>query len=108
MWNKIKPILLTFALLWLIGSCIITKTKADTAISTNILPNAGTTSSNMDNFDLDGVQSGSTGFLNNNSTHNGFDITCQTQVLKVGMKAQQLINLVVHLIQPQIAQVTQT
>ena len=80
MWNKIKPILLTFALIWLIGSCVITKTKADTAISTNILPNAGTTSSNMDNFDLDGVQSGSTGFLNNNSTHNGFDITCQTQV----------------------------
>ena len=71
MWNKIKPILLTFALIWLIGSCVITKTKADTAISTNILPNAGTTSSNMDNFDLDGVQSGSTGFLNNNSTHNG-------------------------------------
>ena len=68
MWNKIKPILLTFALIWLIGSCVITKTKADTAISTNILPNAGTTSSNMDNFNLDGVQSGSTGFLNNNST----------------------------------------
>ena len=80
MWNKIKPILLTCTLIWLIGSCVITKTKADTAISTNILPNAGTTSSNMDNFDLDGVQSGSTGFLNNNSTHNGFDITCQTQV----------------------------
>ena len=80
MWNKIKPILLTCTLIWLIGSCVITKTKADTAISTNILPNAGTTSSNMDNFNLDGVQSGSTGFLNNNSTHNGFDITCQTQV----------------------------
>jgi len=52
----------------------------DTATSTNILPNAGTTSSSMDNFDLDGVQSGSTGALNNNSTHNGFTITCPTQV----------------------------
>ena len=52
----------------------------DTATSTNILPNAGTSSSNMDNFNLDGVQSGSTGALTNNSTHNGFTITCPTQV----------------------------
>ena len=51
----------------------------DTATSTNILPNAGTTSSSRDNFDLDGVNSG-TGALNNNSTHNGFTITCPTQV----------------------------
>lgn len=79
MWNKIKPILLTCTLIWLIGSCVITKTKADTAISTNILPNAGTTSSNMDNFNLDGVNSG-TGNLNHNSTHNGFTITCGTQI----------------------------
>jgi len=52
----------------------------DTATSTNILPNAGTTSSSLDQFDLDGVQSGSTGALTNNSTHNGFTITCATQV----------------------------
>jgi len=52
----------------------------DTATSLNILPNAGTTSSNKDQFDLDGVQSGSTGALDNNSTHNGFTITCPTQV----------------------------
>ena len=52
----------------------------DTATSTNILPNAGTSSSNMDNFNLDGVQFGSTGALTNNSTHNGFTITCPTQV----------------------------
>ena len=51
----------------------------DTATSTNILPNAGTTSSSRDNFDLDGVNSG-TGALTNNSTHNGFTITCPTQV----------------------------
>ena len=51
----------------------------DTATSTNILPNAGTTSSNMDNFNLDGVNSG-TGNLSNNSTHNGFTITCGTTI----------------------------
>ena len=63
------------------GSCIIVKARGenDTATSTNILPNAGTTSSNMDNHNLDGVNSG-TGNLNHNSTHNGFTITCGTQI----------------------------
>jgi len=51
----------------------------DTATSTNILPNAGTTSSSMDNHNLDGVNSG-TGNLSNNSTHNGFTITCDTVI----------------------------
>ena len=67
---------------WLILLLLTTSVFAenDTATSLNILPNAGTTSSNMDQFDLDGVQSGSTGALTNNSTHNGFTITCPTQV----------------------------
>ena len=66
---------------FLIATLIILGAKAenDTATSTNILPNAGTTSSNMDNYDLDGVNSG-TGNLSNNSTHNGFTITCGTTV----------------------------
>ena len=58
----------------------ISKAENDTATSTNILPNAGTTSSSMDQFDLDGVQSGTTGDLTNNSTHNGFTITCPVEV----------------------------
>jgi hypothetical protein len=63
------------------GSCIIFKARGenDTATTTNILPNAGTTSSSMDNFNLDGVNSG-TGNLSNNSTHNGFTITCGTTI----------------------------
>ena len=52
----------------------------DTAFTTNILPNAGTTTSGLTNSTLDGVQSGSTGALTNNSTHNGFTITCEVQV----------------------------
>ena len=52
----------------------------DTAFTTNILPNAGTTTSGLTNSTLDGVQSGSTSALTNNSTHNGFTITCDTQV----------------------------
>jgi hypothetical protein len=51
----------------------------DTATSGNILPNAETPSSGKDNFDLPGVDKG-TGALTNNSTHNGFTITCETEV----------------------------
>ena len=57
----------------------ISKAENDTATSTNILPNAGTTSSSLDNHNLDGVNSG-TGNLSNNSTHNGFTITCGTTI----------------------------
>ena len=77
---KIKPVIIAFFVFYFVLQCTIAKTENDTATSTNILPNAGTTSSSRDNFDLDGVQSGSTGALGNNSTHNGFDITCPTQV----------------------------
>ena len=68
---------------WLYAFLILTliilsaKAENDTATSTNILPNAGTTSSSMDNHNLDGVNSG-TGNLSNNSTHNGFTIPCGT------------------------------
>ena len=51
----------------------------DTAFTTNILPNAGTTTSNYSNSNLDGVASSTTS-LTNNSTHNGFTVTCETQV----------------------------
>ena len=67
---------------WLIPLLLLTTSvfaENDTATSTNILPNAGTTSSNMDNHNLDGVNSG-TGNLSNNSTHNGFTITCDTVI----------------------------
>lgn len=51
----------------------------DTATSTNILPNANVTSSSMDQFDLDGVST-SYGEISNNSTINGFTVTCDTLV----------------------------
>jgi len=72
-----RYILLISLLIMLIPT--ISLAENDTATSTNILPNAGTTSSSMDDFDLDGVNSG-TGDLSNNSTHNGFTITCGTTV----------------------------
>jgi len=67
---------------WLVLLLILTSNvlaENDTATSGNILPNAETPSSGKDNFDLPGVDKG-TGALTNNSTHNGFTITCETEV----------------------------
>ena len=47
------------SLLWLILNLFASSVglaENDTATSTNILPNAGTTSSSRDNFDLDGAK----------------------------------------------------
>jgi len=72
------------SLLWLMltwfGNSVGLAEENDTAFTTNILPNAGTSTSGLTNSTLDGVQSGSTGALSNNSTHNGFTITCEVQV----------------------------
>ena len=68
-----------FMLTWFASSVGLAEDN-DTAFTTNILPNAGTTTSSLSNANLDGVQSGSTGVLTNNSTHNGFTITCETEV----------------------------
>ena len=78
---KIKALAIIFFCCYALVSCFANTVKAenDTATTTNILPNAGTTSSNMDAHNLDGVNSG-TGNLSNNSTHNGFTITCGTTV----------------------------
>jgi len=70
------------SMLWFMLSCFsasVGLADEDTATSANILPNAQTSSSGKDNFDLPGVDKG-TGALTNNSTHNGFTITCSTQV----------------------------
>ena len=82
---KIKTLAVLFFCCYALASCFSsTVNKAfaenDTATTTNILPNAGTTSSSRDAFDLDGVKTGSNVDLTNNGTHNGFTITCDTQV----------------------------
>jgi len=73
-------IVLIFLLMMLIPTISLTE-ENDTAFSTNILPNAGDTTSSYSNADLDGVTTGSSSTtLTNNSTYNGFTITCDTQV----------------------------
>ena len=64
---------------WFSSSVGLKAEENDTAYSTNILPNAGVTSSNQDNFNLDGVSTSSAN-LTNNSTHQGFTITCETEI----------------------------
>jgi len=80
--QKIKALAIIFFCCYALVSCFASKAQAenDTATTTNILPNAGTTSSSRDAFDLDGVKTGSNVDLTNNGTHNGFTITCSTQV----------------------------
>ena len=80
--SKIKTIATIFFVCYFIASCFASSVNAednDTGFSANILPNAGTTTSNYSNAGFDGVAS-STENLTNNSTHNGFTITCETQV----------------------------
>ena len=79
---KIKAIIIAFLCCYALASCFsnVVQAENDTATTTNILPNAGTTSSSRDAFDLDGVKTGSNVDLTNNGTHNGFTITCSTQV----------------------------
>ena len=79
---KIKAVAIIFFCLYALASCFANTVQAenDTATTTNILPNAGTTSSSRDAFDLDGVKTGSNVDLTNNGTHNGFTITCNTQI----------------------------
>ena len=69
--------LFLFSLLFI--SNIVFAEANDTATSTNILPNANVTSSSMDQFDLDGVST-SHKTISNNSTINGFTVTCDTLV----------------------------
>ena len=79
---KIKTLAIAFFCCYALASCFANTVQAenDTATTTNILPNAGTTSSSRDAFDLDGVKTGSNVDLTNNGTHNGFTITCTTQI----------------------------
>ena len=71
--------LLCLLLSWFASSVGLKADENDTAYSTNILPNAGVTSSSQDNFNLDGVST-SAASLTNNSTHQGFTITCETEI----------------------------
>ena len=75
----ILMVILWGMLSWFSSSVGLKAEENDTAYSTNILPNAGVTSSSQDNFNLDGVST-SAASLTNNSTQQGFTITCETEI----------------------------
>ena len=75
----ILMVILWGMLSWFSSSVGLKAEENDTAYSTNILPNAGAISSSQDNFNLDGVST-SAASLTNNSTHQGFTITCETEI----------------------------
>ena len=75
----ILMVILWGMLSWFSSSVGLKAEENDTAYRTNILPNAGVTSSSQDNFNLDGVST-SAASLTNNSTHQGFTITCETEI----------------------------
>lgn len=78
-WGYILLCAFVWSMLSIFASSVGLAEDNDTAFSTNILPNAGTATSNYSNAQLDGVASSTTS-LTNNSTHNGFTVTCETQV----------------------------
>jgi len=81
---KIKFLFIIFICIYLLASCFVKTVSAednDTAFTSNILPNAGDTTSSYSNANLDGVTTGSSATtLTNNLVYNGFTITCDTQV----------------------------
>ena len=82
--TKIKKLAIIFFCCYFLASCFASSVNAednDTGFSSNILPNAGDTTSSYSNADLDGVTTGSSSTtLTNNLVYNGFTITCDTQV----------------------------
>ena len=72
--TKIKTITIIFFVCYFLASCFAGSVNAvdnDTGFSSNILPNAGDTTSSYSNAGLDGVTTGSSATtLTNNSTHN--------------------------------------
>ena len=59
---KIKFLFIVFICIYLLASCFASKVGAednDTAFTSNILPNAGDTTSSYSNANLDGVTTGS-------------------------------------------------
>ena len=77
--KSIKAIIITFLCAWLLGSCIITKLKAENVVTGNILPNAGNSVSSYNSGSAPVISNNTSNTtLNNNATIDGFTVTCNT------------------------------
>ena len=77
--SKIKKVLITFFVCYLIGSCIIHKVKAEDVVTGNILPNAGNSVSSYNSGTTPVISDNTSDTtMSNNTTLDGFAITCDT------------------------------
>jgi len=77
--KSIKALIIIFLCAWLFGSCIITKLKAEDVVTGNILPNAGNSVSSYNSGSAPVISNNTSDTtLSNNTTVDGFTITCET------------------------------
>ena len=77
--SKIKNILITFFVCYFIGACIIHKASAENVVTGNILPNAGNSVSSYNSGTTPVISDNTSDTtMSNNTTLDGFAITCDT------------------------------
>jgi len=77
--SKIKNILITFFVCYLIGACVIHKANAEDVVTGNILPNAGNSVSSYNSGTAPVISDNTSDTtMSNNTTLDGFAITCDT------------------------------
>ena len=77
--KSIKALIVTCIVLWISGSCIVTKLKAEDVITGNILPNAGNAVSSYNGGSTPVISDNTSNTtLSNNATIDGFTVTCNT------------------------------
>jgi len=77
--SKIKNILITFFVCYFIGACIIHKASAEDVVTGNILPNAGNSVSSYNSGTTPVISDNTSDTtMSNNTTLDGFAITCDT------------------------------
>jgi len=78
-YTKIKNILITFFVCYIIGACAFNKVIAENVITGNILPNAGNSVSSYNSGTTPVISDNTSDTtMSNNTTLDGFAITCDT------------------------------
>ena len=77
--SKIKNLIITFFVCYFIGACVIHKAQAEDVVTGNILPNAGNSVSSYNSGTTPVISDNTSDTtMSNNTTLDGFAITCDT------------------------------
>jgi len=77
--SKIKNLIITFFVCYFIGACVIHKANAENVVTGNILPNAGNSVSSYNSGTTPVISDNTSDTtMSNNTTLDGFAITCDT------------------------------